>query len=162
MSTPRVYRAPMRSRRAGVTDGAANERALRLGVCGLAGTLTPAPRSPGEVVAAAALQHDERLARRIERFGAAPDGSLVWTRDIDGLYWLGRLGGSLRYDGTGEAIEVDLVHVRDCDWMPAPVPDTVVPSAVLATFARGGRNWQEIHAAGVGEASASIWSTSGR
>lgn len=98
---------------------------------------------------------DERLGRRVARFADVADGSFVWTRDTDGLFWLGRIDGPLFYDDAGAA--VDLVHVRPCRWTAEPVLEPEVPAAVLATFARGGRNFQQTHDANVGEQTAAIW-----
>ena len=134
-----VYRAPMRSRRVGVDPYAGVERALQQGLCGM-----------GEVT-------DERSARRLERFGAVEEGAFVWTRDADGLAYLGRLTGACRRDLVEEAAQVDLVHVRDCVWSPDPVPDADVPPAVSRTFERGGLNFQQIHDPAVEEQSASLW-----
>lgn len=138
-----VYRAPMRSRRDDVQPGAAVERALDLGVCGM-----------GEPT-------EERAQRRSERFAQVPTGAFVWTRDVDGLSYLGRLGGRLRVDESVEAREVDLVQVRDCDWRRDPVAEADVPPAVRATFARGGRNFQQIHHTEVGRQSAALWDQTG-
>src|SRR5690554_6272301 len=104
-----VYRAPMRSRRSDVEPGAAVERALRLGLCGMGAVLAAAPSNRADALAALSVQYDERWAARVERFAAAADGSLVWTRDIDGLYWLGVMSGPWRYDASAEAKRVDLV-----------------------------------------------------
>ncbi|KRE27916.1 hypothetical protein ASG82_16355 [Mycobacterium sp. Soil538] len=130
-----VYRAPMRSRRDDIDPHLGVERALRAGVCGFGRVDVP--------------------ERRVERFAEVADGSFVWTRDSDGLFWLGRLTGPYFYDVDGE--DVDLVHVRPCRWRDAPLAENRCPSAVLATFARGGRNFQQIHDADVGEESARVW-----
>jgi hypothetical protein len=139
-----VYRAPMRSRRDDVDVAATIERALALGLCGFGG-----PREPT----------DERLVRRIERFRDVDDGSFVWTRDPDGLYWLGRITGPYFCDADEQAVAVDLVHVRECNWLAQPFREPDVPAAVVATFARGGRNFQETHDEAVGEESMRIWRT---
>jgi hypothetical protein len=133
-----VYRAPMRSRREDVDPQLAIDRAQSLGLCGFGGDRDP-----------------ERLARRIERFAEVADGSFVWTRDADGLYWLGRLSGPYSYDADGEI--VDLVHVRPCRWLTTPVVESQAPQAVVATFGRGGRNFQQIHDADVGDESLWVW-----
>ncbi|KGI70620.1 GAF domain-containing protein [Mycolicibacterium rufum] len=130
-----VYRAPMRSRRDDIDSHLAVERALRVGVCGFGRFDVP--------------------ERRVERFADAAEGSFVWTRDGDGLFWLGRLTGPYVYDADGE--DVDLVHVRPCRWRDTPVVETLCPAAVLATFARGGRNFQQIHDPHVGEESTRLW-----
>lgn len=138
-----VFRAPMRSRDDGVDVGETIARARRLGVCGF-----------GE------LRVDgDRLARRIERFADVPDGALVWTRDPEGLFWLGRIEGPYRRDASAAATAVDLVHIRPCRWLPNPILEPDVPAAVLATYGRGGRNFQQTHHPAVGAESLRIWDT---
>lgn len=154
--TPPVYRAPMRSRRSDVADGGAVERGLREGLCGFGGVLPRVPATPSEAAASAA-GFDERLARRIERFAAAPEGAFVWTRDTGGFLWLGRIEGPWRYDDRADARAVDLVHVRDCAWLNTPTPLSDVPPAVPATFARGGLNWQQTHDAHVSVQTERLW-----
>ncbi|VXC22593.1 conserved hypothetical protein [Aeromicrobium sp. 9AM] len=132
-----VYRAPMRSRRDDVDAGAAVVRALAIGVCGI-----------GEA-------DDVRAERRLERFASAPVGSFVWTRDATGAVHVGRLTGELRYNAAGA--DVDLVNVRDTDWVTRPVDAALVPPAVAQTFARGGRNFQQIHPGDVEAQTEALW-----
>ena len=133
-----VFRAPMRSRRDDVDLQSTVDRALARGLVGFGDA------GPGE-----------RLARRIARFADVDDGSFVWTRDADGLYWLGRIDGPLFFDDDGVA--VDLVHVRRCRWISRPVLEPEVPAAVLATYARGGRNFQQTHDPSVGAQTQRVW-----
>ena len=147
----------MRSRRDDLDPQAALDRALRLSRCGFGGVLTPAPADLDAAVELAAAQHDERLARRIDRFAAVEEGAFAWTRDGDGLYRLGRISGPYSYDDAPEAAAVDLVHVRACSWLDTPFVESAVPPAVIATFERGGRNFQRTHTAGIGEHTQRIW-----
>jgi hypothetical protein len=132
-----VYRAPLRSRRDDVDHAATVDRAVRLGVVGV-----------GEPT-------DDRAERRLARFAEAPDGSFVWTRRPGGEVLVGRMTGPVRHDPAGAA--VDLVHVRDCEWLPEPVDAALVPAAVAQTFARGGRNFQQIHPGDVEARTAEVW-----
>lgn len=141
-----VYRAPLRSRRDDVDPVLAFERATTLGLVGMGGRLSRVPRSLSETLALLAEEHDERVARRVERFAAVPEGSQVWTRDPDGRYRRGHLHGPLRYDADPAAVAADLVHVRDADWEAESVDEHLVPTPVVATYARGGRNFQRISA----------------
>jgi hypothetical protein len=165
-----VYRAPMRSRRDDVDTGAAIERALAHGVVGIGGRLLDSAAgeagrtaasssrwSLAHVLAETSAQYDERTARRLERFAAVPTGSLVWTRDGEGLLRLGRITGDWDYDPSPEAASVDLVHVRGCRWAPDPVADAAAPPAVLRTFGRGGRNFQQVHDPDVAAQSLRLW-----
>jgi len=132
-----VYRAPMRSRRDDIDPGAALDRALAQGVCGMGEALDP------------------RAERRLERLAAAPLEAFVWARTPDGATYVGRLRGPLRYDADGA--EIDLVNVRDTDWILEPVDPALVPAGVAHTFARGGRNFQRIHTEGVEPQTAALW-----
>ncbi len=133
-----MYRAPLRSRRDDVDHQHAINRARALGLCGF-----------GE------HGHGDQLPRRVARFAEVPEGSFVWTRDVDGLYWLGRISGPYFYDAGG--VSVDLVHVRGCQWRDTPVVESDCPAAVVATFGRGGRNFQQIHDAQVADQSLRLW-----
>lgn len=157
-----VYRAPMRSRDDTVDVGAAVERALELGLCGVGGRLPSAPVSLVDALIGTDEHYGERTARRLERFAGADDGAFVWTREADGALRLGRLRGPWVYDDDPAAAEVDLVHVRACVWASDPIPDAQAPPPVLATFARGGRNWQRIRAEDALPLSARLWDEAGR
>ena len=148
-----AYRAPMRT--LSVDDGTAAEWAIATGVVGLDGAVPTKAECLDEVLTAVDLELDERTARRIRRFTLAPAGSLVWTRDRSGGLHLGRLGRGQRYAHDADAHQLGLPHQRDCDWAAGPVPAGLVPAAVIETFARGGRNWQQIRADG--GASALLW-----
>lgn len=141
-----VYRAPMRSRNDAIEPQATIDRARRLGVCGFGQLVS----QPGE---------RERLARRVVRFAELDDGSFVWTRDPHGWFWLGRIRGPYRYDAATTAAAVDLVHIRPCEWVSMPILEQDAPAAVVATFRRGGRNFQEIHRLAIGAETQRIWDT---
>ncbi|WP_081292869.1 GAF domain-containing protein [Mycobacterium colombiense] len=139
-----VYRAPMRSRNDAVEPQATIDRARRLGVCGF-----------GRLVSSSAEQ--DRLARRVARFAELDEGSFVWTRDAHGWFWLGRISGPCVYDTDDTAKAVDLVHIRPCEWLSTPILEQDAPAAVVATFNRGGRNFQKIHDPSVGGETQRIW-----
>ena len=139
-----VYRAPMRSRNDAVAPQATIDRARRLGLCGF-----------GRFVSRPAEQ--ERLARRVARFAELDEGSFVWTRDTEGWFWLGRIVGPYFYDADEAAAAVDLVHIRQCEWLTTPILEQDAPVAVVATFRRGGRNFQEIHHSSIERETQRIW-----
>ena len=130
----------MRSRRDDIDVAATIERALARGLCGF-----------GEPA------QDSRSARRVGRFADVEQGSFVWTRHPDGLYWLGRISGPYFYDADDAAVAVDLVHVRECDWLSTPLLEPAVPAAVNATFRRGGRNFQQTHDSTVSAETQRLW-----
>lgn len=160
--TAGVYRAPMRSRRDDIDHNLAIARALAQQTCGFGGALSPPPQNLDDAMGLAGRQHDSRLTRRIARFADVPAGSFVWTRDADGLFWLGQITGPWKYDASSAAADVDLVHIRPCRWSRSPVVEHKAPNAVIATFARGGRNFQQIHDRSVTSDTARIWADHGR
>jgi hypothetical protein len=147
----------MRSRCDGIALEATLARAKTLQVCGFGGSLRPAPSDVDEAVALASEQHDIRLGRRIGRFADLADGFFVWTRDEDQLFWLGCVHGPWHYDDSADAAAVDLVHVRPCTWTDEPVLASEAPAAVLATFGRGGRNFQRIHDSRIAAQTVDSW-----
>lgn len=138
-----------------VDDGSAAEWAIAAGVVGLDGAVRSTADHIDDTLAMVDLELDERTARRIRRFLLAPSGSLVWTQDRSGGLHLGRLGSGQRYSRDSAMLRLGLLHQRDCEWAAGPVPVALVPSPVIETFERGGRNWQQIRADG--GASAHLW-----
>lgn len=122
----------------------------------MGGRLDASPADLDEAIGRVEQQHGERVAARLERFAALPVGDFVWTRDAEAELWLGRIEGEWTFDASAPGWKADLQHVRACRWTDAPVPLPDVPAAVLATFARGGRNFQRIHDAEA-EATTSRW-----
>ena len=132
-----VYRAPMRARDRDLPPGAGAEFGLANGLVGIGDQLPGTPPTLQEAVLAAHEVHGAKAARMLAGFAAVPDGSLVWTRDAQDAYRLGRIDGPWRYVEH----ETGIVHVRPTYWLPEPQDP---PPAVVATFARGGRNFQRI------------------
>ena len=156
-----TYRAPLRSRRDEIPTDLAVDRALTLGLCGFGGRLDHVPADLDDALAATDLAYGERVARRLRRFAEIPNGAFVWTREPDGLYHLGRLTGPWRYDSDPAAEAADLVHVRDCEWLPEPLPESAVPSGTACAFSRGGRNFQRIRDAATEVQTEKFWTSAG-
>jgi hypothetical protein len=125
-------------------------------VVGVGGRLDSAPADLAEALEQVADRHGPRTADRLRRFAAETEGTLAWTRSADGRLWLGRVEGPWHFDASPEAADLDLQHVRSCRWLDDPVPPVDVPDAVLAAFARGGRNLQRIRQQGVGRRSLAL------
>lgn len=137
-----VFRAPMRARdRDDLDPGAGAAFGIEHGVVGI---------GPGR---------GEKAERMARRFTGLPDGAFVWTRDAGGAYRLGRVAGPARPAAAhdAEAAAVGLTWLRPTTWLERPFGEPEAPVAVVATFARGGRNLQEIHDAAVGPRSRELW-----
>lgn len=58
---------------------------------------------------------------------------LCWTRDWDGIYYLGRITSNWIYRGGSEYREADVVNIRECDWKKVGEIDSV-PGKVVNSF----------------------------
>jgi len=58
---------------------------------------------------------------------------LCWTRDWNGIYYLGRIVGEWSYCGDKNYREADVVNVRHCDWEKVGTIDSV-PGKVINSF----------------------------
>ena len=143
---PPVYRAPMRARDRDLPPGAGADFGVRRAVVGIGDALPEAPATLAEAVTAAIAEHGEKAGRMLRGFADLPEGTLVWTRTSDGLFWRGRLTGPWRYDDSPDARDVGIHHVRACAWEEPPLAAPDAPPAVVEAFARGGRNLQRIRA----------------
>lgn len=153
-----IYRAPMRARnRDDVPPGAGAEHGLRVGLVGIGERLTAVPESADEAAAAAADQDGEKAGRMVEKLAALPAGTLVWTRDREDRFHLGRIVGPWRYDASDDADAAGIHHVRDTRWLPKAFSESEVPAAVAETFRRGGRNLQRIHHEDAEQRTAESW-----
>lgn len=138
----------MRARdRPEVPAGAGAAFGLRHRLVGIGGWLVPPPSTLPEAVLAVTATAGAGAAQRLARFAALPAGDLVWTRDIDGTFRVGRVTGPWRYVTAPAADRCGIHHVRPTAWAPRAVVRDTVPAAVLAAFARGGLNLQRIRAA---------------
>lgn len=71
-------------------------------------------------------------------------GDLVWNRDSNGAYWLGRITGPWRFDASPEASKWDLNNVRDCEWLSRSYRDWEVPGAVVRSFTGPGSSLSRV------------------
>jgi hypothetical protein len=129
----------MRARDLDIPPGTGAEHSLACGVVGIG------------------AGRGEKAARALHRFAAVPSGVFVWTRDRAGDYHLGRIAGGVREDRSPGSIAVGIVHVRDTSWLARAFNETEVPSAVVQTYARGGRNFQRTHDREAERMTAEIW-----
>lgn len=139
-----VWRAKIHSLREDFLTDAERDEARkycrRTGVVGVGWgrwTLKVPDGSPLEEVLAAIRKIDGwkpggDTVRRLAE--VAQCGDLVWNRDSSGAYWLCRITGPWRFDGSPEASRWDLNNVRDCEWLGRSFRDWEVPGAVVRSF----------------------------
>jgi len=68
---------------------------------------------------------------------------LCWTRDWNGVYYLGRVIGDWEYEGDDEHMAADVVNIRRCEWKKIGTADAV-PGKVINSFIPS-RTVQEVH-----------------
>lgn len=61
------------------------------------------------------------------------DGDFCWTRDWNGVYYIGQISGAWQYLYGDEADNFDVHCVRPCNWLRVGLPDAV-PGAVERSF----------------------------
>lgn len=141
---PAVWRAKIHSLREDFRNDVQRDQARaycrRVGVVGIGWgrwTLTAPDGAPLEDVLAEIREIEGwkpggDTVRRLAK--DAKCGDLVWNRDSSGAYWLGRITGPWRFDGSDEASKWDLNNVRDCEWLTQAYRDWEVPGAVVRSF----------------------------
>jgi len=152
-----VYRAPMRARDRELPAGAGAEHGVARRLVGIGDALPRVPADADEAAELAAAIHGAKAGRKVDRFAQLPEGCFVWTRLADGGYRLGRIAGPWRYDDSPAAIAVGIHHVRPARWLERPFHADEAPAAVVATFARGGRNLQRVRDPAAEELTARLW-----
>jgi hypothetical protein len=74
----------------------------------------------------------------------APVGSLVWTRDTAGIYYLARLTGEWEYRDSPENRGLDISNVRAAKIVAIPGAEGAVPGAVVRSFAGRGQAFRRV------------------
>lgn len=147
----------MRSRELDLPPYAGACSCVERGLVGIGDSLDPAPESLEEAVEITYATRGSKPGRMLERFGRLPEGSFVWTRTGEDLFHLGRIAGPWRWDESDAARGTGIHHVRPAHWCDRDLPAAEVPTAVRATFARGGRNLQRTRDEEAERRTAEIW-----
>jgi len=58
---------------------------------------------------------------------------LIWTRDIQGVYYLGKIESDWRYEFADEFKVADMVNIRTCQWFKAGTVEAI-PGKVVNSF----------------------------
>ncbi len=60
-------------------------------------------------------------------------GDLIWTRDKQGVYYVGRITSDWRYESFEDFKTADVVNVRTCEWYKAGTVEAI-PGKVVNSF----------------------------
>ena len=58
---------------------------------------------------------------------------LIWARDKQGVYYLGRITSEWRYETEKKFVDADVVNIRSCQWYKAGTVESV-PGKVVRSF----------------------------
>lgn len=72
---------------------------------------------------------------------------LIWTRDLQGIYHLGRITGDWYYNTSKKCEKADLVNVRPCEWLKVGTIGAV-PGKVVNSF-RARRTVQKVNGSSI-------------
>ena len=148
MSQGDVFRLHIRST---ITDDDAHDRAtdwcLENGYAGLGWQIRDHDGLTG--ISWAEYQSHGRANGNVRRFRDAKVGSLLWTRERSGEYWLGVIEGRWEYRDDPVARELDLFNVRTARWTRVGT-EGKVPGRVVNAF-RSPLTFQKIHDPGACE-----------
>ncbi len=70
-------------------------------------------------------------------------GDLIWTRNSQGVYYLGRIEGNWEYRESDASIHADILNIRKTNLFEVGL-ESKVPGKVISAF-RAGRTLQKIH-----------------
>lgn len=155
-----MYRAPMRARDRDSPPFQGARCGFSTGLVGIGDALDPAPADLDQAIAEAGATHGDKAGRMLLRFAELPDGVFVWTQTGDDEYRLGRIAGPWRYERSGCVRIAGIHHVRPVIWLPDAFPAVATPAGVVATFARGGRNFQRTNDEDAERETAALWDRS--
>ncbi len=146
---PTLWRTKLRSTLH--TNHAAQEQHCRdRGLIGIGWRMDELPAAASLDLACQAIEEREGWGRKpaaiVRRFGEkAQVGDFIWTRDVHGGYWVCRITGPYRYDGSDAAKLVDVHQVRDVQWAPKALNELEVPGGVIRRFVGQGESFCQMH-----------------
>ena len=103
----------------------------------------------------AAARRYGRVASSVRAMHDLPDGALIWTRDPEGGYYIGRVCGPWRYLVGDEPSYFDIHNVRPARIVACALK-SAVPRSVQKAFSRG-QALQRVHDADARRCSASLF-----
>lgn len=63
------------------------------------------------------------------------NGDLIWTRNQQAKYFLGKIDGDWQYNGSTEHTDADVINIRPCQWIEVGLMDNV-PGSVINSLNR--------------------------
>lgn len=113
--------------------GEAERRCLERNIAAVGWGVARKPADWDEYVGLALDWYSRRAVNTVERLARAPEGTMIWFRDQEGVYHVGELRGVWKYDASKEAARLDVFNTRPCTWRRVG-PALDVPGAVVRAF----------------------------
>lgn len=121
------------------------------------GDPTRTPKDWDEYLALARELWSDKEFGPVRAFHDANTGSLVWTRDPHGIYYLTRLTAPWEYRDDELNRTLDLNNVRRATIVAVPGADGAVPGAVVRAFSGPGQAFRRVPDPGAGVYSAYLF-----
>jgi hypothetical protein len=102
------------------------------------------PTTWGEYLVLARELWSEREFGPVRWLRDAPEGTLVWTRDTHGIYYLACLNGPWEYRDATVNRDLDLSNVRPAEIVRVPGAEARVPGAVVKGFSGRGQAFRQV------------------
>lgn len=138
---PDLWRTKLRSTKDGIVHQSQEEHCFSDNVIGVGWGIDdlPSGASIDEVTGAIAKVDlpgwRKRAAQQVRRFAVEAEiGQLIWTRDKNGRYHLGRFTSDWRYDASEIAFETDIHQVRSVVWASETFSEIDIPGAIMRSF----------------------------
>jgi hypothetical protein len=135
-----VQRLHIRSTVEGVSHDAATTWCLTNGYAGVGWGLWDPARSG--ISWEEYMAETDGLNSNVRRFHDLATGTLLWTRERNGIYWLGVVEGEWEYHDDDTAHALDMFNLRGTAWRQVGAED-LVPGRVVNGF-RSSRTLQRI------------------
>lgn len=110
-------------------------------VAGIGWPVNPVPQSVDAYALAAKSKYGNRCSA-IPFAMKTSVGDLIWSRDENGTYYLGRVNSSWIYCNDDECLSLDIPNQLSCEWVKIKSED-YVPGRIVASF-RARRSFQQI------------------
>lgn len=161
---PTIWRTKMRSLKEGVDHAKQVAYCLQGGLVGIGWGVAELSSGAAlaDVLNAIASNNEKGWGRQaastVRLFGeVAQEGDFVWTRDLSGAFWVGRIAGPYRYENSAQAKAVDTHQVRDVEWGSRALNDLEVPGAIIRAFSGQATSFSRMWNEGARRYTAWLW-----
>lgn len=138
---PELWRTKLRSTKDGIVHQSQEDHCFSDNVIGIGWGIEGLPSGASIDEVTSAIEKVDlpgwrkRAAQQVRRFAEEAEvGQLIWTRDKNGRYHLGRFTSDWRYDASDIAQDTDIHQVRSVVWAQRTFSEIDIPGAIMRSF----------------------------